>query len=320
MNVTHIMHQGPRAHPIINQGLLALGADITVSRDYISLGETIIKASNNIRQHANDSDLIFVGRRGDHESWLDKDELWGKVIWYDFEDFQTFDNDIVRKAAVYVKRSVVTQDRKLVKLEVGNKRILPIDYCILDEYLGYHAHRTYNIACLFGPNNRLGNRRKALMGHIRQANIPNSYIGSNCSTEQYGSHARNAISFSKSNNCFLEYMEILGQSKIVATAYPQKHDGDSRTWEAIASGAMVLLDTSYIPTTNPLIDSEHCLRFDASDNESITAAIDRARYYLENDAERLTIAKTGYEYAMRFHRPSNRLRYILSNFPHPLFV
>lgn len=318
--IAHIQHRGPRAAPIINQGLLQSGIDFQTDTPYISLGKKIVEKCDNIRDVANESSLIFVGRRGDHESWISKDNLWGKVIWYDFEDYCTYDPDIVKKSLLYVKRSVVTQNRQLIKLDVGSKKIIPIDYCVLDEYLGHQSERQYSVACLFGERNRLGIRRNNIKQALKDANFANAFIGTTCSPSNYGSHARNAIKHDAQDNCFLDYMKVLGSSKVVVSAYPQNHDGDCRTWEAMASGALVVLDTCYIPTNHKLEDNYHILRYNAESMLDISRVIKRIDELLKDDYAREKIANNGYEYAIRHHRPVNRLQYIVDNLPEPFLI
>jgi len=107
-----------------------------------------------------------------------------------------------------------------------------------------------------------------------------------------------------------DYFKLLKRSRIVVTCNPDPWEGDHRTWEAFASGALVFVDKMYTPTTHPLIDGKHCIFYDLSDTglRELRALI---LYYLKHTAEAETIAKAGHEFTMKYHRTSNRIDEIL---------
>jgi len=107
-----------------------------------------------------------------------------------------------------------------------------------------------------------------------------------------------------------DYFKLLKRSRIVVTCNPSRWEGDHRTWEALASGALVFVDRMWTPLRHPLIDGEHCIFYDLSDIglQELRAMI---LYYLKHTAEAETIAGVGHEFAMKHHRTSNRIDEIL---------
>ena len=107
-----------------------------------------------------------------------------------------------------------------------------------------------------------------------------------------------------------DYFRLLKRSRIVVTCNPTKWEGDHRTWEAFANGALVFVDRMWTPLTHPLIDGEHCIFYDLSDIglQELRAMI---LYYLKHTTEAEVIARKGHEFTMKYHRASNRIDEIL---------
>ena len=64
------------------------------------------------------------------------------------------------------------------------------------------------------------------------------------------------------------YLEHNRNAKIVVTCNPSFWDGDFRTWEAMASGALVFVDQMHVPVAYPLIDGVHLIIYDNHDRET----------------------------------------------------
>lgn len=106
------------------------------------------------------------------------------------------------------------------------------------------------------------------------------------------------------------YFGLLKRSRIVVTCNPSRWEGDHRTWEAFANGALVFVDRMYTPMTHPLIDGEHCIIYDLSD-DGLRILQERILYYLDRTDKAERIAKAGHEFTMKYHRASNRIDEIL---------
>jgi len=107
-----------------------------------------------------------------------------------------------------------------------------------------------------------------------------------------------------------EYFKLLRRSRIVVTCNPSKWEGDHRTWEAFANGALVFVDKMWTPMTHPLINYVHCIFYELSDKglKNLKAKI---LYFMEYYEEAEIIARTGHEFTMKYHRTSNRIDEIL---------
>ena len=107
-----------------------------------------------------------------------------------------------------------------------------------------------------------------------------------------------------------DYFRLLRRSKIVVTCNPDKWEGDHRTWEAFANGALVFVDRMWTPLVHPLIDGKHCIFYDPSD-EGLEELQKRILYFLQETDHAEEIARAGHEFTMKYHRASNRIDEIL---------
>lgn len=305
MKVVH-SHCESRGSFGVMQGLMAHDHNIIIERDYRSFGKVIIKAGN-VKANLADADIILISDREMYVDEINKMGLWGKTIFYDYRDSYELVQPML-KSKQYFKRSLfVGRERK----PIATDKITPINHCCLDEYYeGYGSPLMYDIGCFFNKQNaNLGFRRRNLLCALEEANMPNSLIGYSTA---HANDARTAISMSRLNNPFFEYLTLLHKCKILFTAQPEPVDGDNRTWECFASRALVFKDISYIPMRNPPINGVHCFTYDATSIDSINEAIDKARYYLSHEDERNKIAMSGHEFIKKYHRPRNRVQDMLA--------
>jgi hypothetical protein len=107
-----------------------------------------------------------------------------------------------------------------------------------------------------------------------------------------------------------EYFRLLKRSRMVVTCNPTRWEGDHRTWEAFASGALVFIDKIYTPMVHPLVDGKHCMFYELSDKGLIELQF-QIIYFLNHPEEAEKIAQTGHEFTMKYHRASNRIDEIL---------
>ena len=92
--------------------------------------------------------------------------------------------------------------------------------------------------------------------------------------------------------------------------------GDSRTYEALAAGALVFVDytESFEAIPHPLLNGTHLFIYYHDYLETLAPLLD---YYLSHEAEREAIALAGYNHLLKYHRAENRLDYALSKaMPH----
>ncbi len=302
---------------MISQGLW-IDPDIEVSfcSPFVSMGNCICAPSDTLEEDLRSADYIF---RADDEHFvapgidelLDSEMLWSKAIYYDFRDTPDIDEHRLRNCCVYVKRSWPIGCLRKPR-EQTDSRLFPMDYGLLNEYFEElpSETKTLDIACLFPPNPGNGTRRYRMLEELIAARrrFGPSHIGNPTTSAHEG---RRAILRSPEDNPWVSYLRTLKQSRIVFTARPDNWDGDSRTWEAFASGAMVFMDRSCIPDAYPFIHERDCFIFDAQCRESIRNAIEMAVHYLAHESERSEIARRGYRFALAHHKPQDRVNRIL---------
>lgn len=103
---------------------------------------------------------------------------------------------------------------------------------------------------------------------------------------------------------FEQAADVLSQSKIVFNI-SMLDDINMRTFEAMSTGSFLL--TNWIPTIEDLFtDGVHLSLY--RNEESM---IEKARYFIENEQARQTIAEAGYKEVMEKHTFKNRIEHIL---------
>lgn len=303
--ICHIANRG-RGSMSITQGLLQLGLPFETSQTHSSLGKVVkeSKPLDDFRKYG-----LILCANSDFAKQFDIQKVWDRVAFYEYRDSCQVDKRMLAFARRYFKRSVFCgPERKPIP-----EPVIPLNHCVMDEYVldGEDCDRKFDIGCFFDKDNwRLGHRRKNMLETLEEAKLGNSLIGVSTSHAQ---KARLAITGNEDTKNFIQFLKMMKQCKIIFTAQPEKVDGDNRTWEALASGALVFADYSFIPTPNPLVNEEHFVLYDASDKRSILNAIEKAKWFLKHDQKRKEIAKKGYQHVMKYHRCCNRVQFILDH-------
>jgi hypothetical protein len=285
-----------RASFIITEGLIDLGIFFNQDYDYYVYGKLIKKK---FPPKLCDYDMILTCR---YDKILD--DFWHKVVVYDYRDDCRPIPILYKNAPLYFKRSISCGgDRKLI-----SERVVPLNHSSLSTYFLPSQLKQYNIGCFFDINNaQLGMRRRNILTCLMRENFPNSLVG--YSTD-FGNNARLAVSKGK-DSAFYNYLVKMHQTKIIFTAQPEPVDGDNRTWEALSSRALVFADYSYIPTPNMIEDGVHYIKYNATNEESINEAINKAKFYFANEEAGVKIANAGYKHIREYHMPVNRVRQII---------
>lgn len=306
MLITHLFdhNQGSRYHLMINHGLMASSlVGFIASRDnVISLGKIIgPKTTDNLQMLLENSDLIFRAsyshfRDPKIDEVMDRKGLWHKTIYYDFSDTDRVDQTPYEQCRLYVKR-VPT--------------IHPVhycDYCLMPEYFPpIGLNRSLNVVYLFNPRRDAYNEQmRYQVGQMLMTyDLPKpSIIGA--TTLSKGDNGRRAIFEPfKPPNPFWRYINTLGTSRVVWTCAPDHLGGDSRLWEAFGSGALVVTGES--ARRYGFIDNEHCIMYNTS---TIGRAVGKVQAMLK-DGSWVDMAKCGQDYAVKNHKPVDRVDAIL---------
>lgn len=306
MKIVHLFNpeRGSRYPLMIAQGLLETPlSEVAHNAPVVSLGEMIVRPSANIRQEIVEADLVF--RAGDaHFGIPSLDRLldWSKVIYYDFKDTTEIEQQRLEQCRLYVKRTWTG---------TGAAKLMPVPYGILNEYTGPPAgHRDIDLVYLFPAVNRPGvANRYRVYEILSRAGIHNSIIGNMTITDGSG---RRAILEPPAGNGFIKYRELLSRARVVWTCQPNHSGGDSRVWEALTSGALVVTDWPVSNIAHAPVDGKHALIYDGSSEKSILETIERVKELLWNERRELKrIARAGKRLGQAHHTAFHRVRKIL---------
>lgn len=285
-------------------------------------------------------DFVIVGHKhhydmyddpkGDAERDFYEKVLAGakNIVIYDYHDCWDIPSKLLETCLVYFKR--VWPYSSSVNDSMTQGKVFPLDYGILKPYadlvpVDYYRDRYIDVACMFTPGKQT--KRGCLVTAVR--NYPN--WGDRCITDntncgtKYDAHnaifrrapfANGDMFENEGNRSFswwYVYLQELHRAKVVLTAFSDAQEGDSRTWEAHASGALVIRDISKIPSPYPFEEGKHCFYFDASKAHEIDRAVRLADYYTlpEHEEERAKIASAGYAHAMQYHTSKARIGYMM---------
>src|SRR5579862_8969028 len=239
-----------------------------------------------------------------------KDRYKERTIFLDYDD----DPRMIYDAGdfrwrLYFKRSYVDREHGCV-MDYAELPVLATAYCVVDAMCetpdGYDDRRSIDISCLFedtvidSPCFRLARGR--LLTFAKRLSSDKHLAMQIGTVSECGPVGRSGID--------PKYRQCLYDSKIVLHANPDPWEGDSRLWEALASGALVFVDRMHAPIRHPLIDGEHLIFYDLSDDGM--AILERKIVaYLADDRERQRIGTQGREFALKHHRSINRITEII---------
>ena len=311
-----LTQDGCRFPMMIVEGLQSyLGAkDILIcDKDWYVLAKPILKANFKFSD-LKDCDFIFLPAREhyykqDVIQYIDSKRLWNKVVVIDFKDSGKIEKDYLSKCYRYFKRS--WPRNRVKEFFYKYKNIYPLNFSCLsaykeisDKYLG--RSKKIDIGCYFNITSK--GRRGNLVRCARDEDWgPVKTVLNRATNAAWGE-----ITDSPENNSWVTYYrDYICNSKVILTASHEDWQGDSRTWEAVISGALVFLDKTSIPTEN-YFNNKHVIEFDSTKRESIKNMFGKVKHYLHNKQTMQKISKNCREHAIRYHMPKNRIEYIFS--------
>lgn len=239
-----------------------------------------------------------------------KDKYKEKTILLDYDDSPRFiyDADDFRWR-LYFKRSCVDREAGKV-IDYGALRVLPTAYCAVDDMcdppLCDDSGRTIDLSCLFDDN--ILDSPYFMLARGRLLKFAKRFAAKHDISAQIGTVSDcGPVGRSRIDP---NYKRCLYKSKIVLHANPDHWEGDSRLWEALASGALVFVDRMFARIKHKPIDGEHLVFFDLTD-EGLEALEQKLVYYLANGSERARIGAQGREFVLAHHRSIHRANEII---------
>ena len=95
------------------------------------------------------------------------------------------------------------------------------------------------------------------------------------------------------------YLSTMRRAKVVVTCNPTGWEGDFRLFEALSSGALVMVDRMGTPYHHPLIDGEHVVYYDHTNK---TDLLDKLTHALNRPHWARKVGVKGYAHVLRHHR------------------
>jgi len=195
-------------------------------------------------------------------------------------------------------------------MDYGGLPILPTAYCAADSICdpppGWEGTRGIDVSCLFDDwvTDALWSRRARgrLLTFAKRLAASHDFTMQVGTVSSAGPAGRSGID--------LRYRQCLYDSRIVLQANPDSWEGDARTWEALASGALVFVDRMQAPIENPLVDGEPLVFYDLTD-DGMTRLEQQVVHFLGDDRERQRIATQGTEFVLGHHRSIHRVEAIV---------
>jgi len=179
--------------------------------------------------------------------------------------------------------------------------VLPMTYTIADAYVRpkfkFFGGRPYEVVTTLRGHAHDPTRLR-VRGWVEEY-CKSRKLDRKCVLGQVNSASRTVVSTS--------YLESMYQGKIVVTSNPSGWEGDFRLMEAIASGAMIMVDTMHVPRPHPLIHDKHLVYYSNQNKSDLFLKLDK---YREDAALARRIAITGYLHCMKFHRAVNLADYV----------
>lgn len=235
-----------------------------------------------------------------------KDKYKEKTILLDYDDSPDiiYDADDFRWR-LYFKRSCVDRENGRV-MNYAGLSVIPTAYGVVDAICeppaGHDNRRSLDVACLFDddvidtPWFKLARGR--LLKFAKRLAAERGLAMQIGTVSECGAIGRSGI-----NQAYKQY---LYDSKIILHANPDPWEGDSRLWEALASGALVFVDRLHAPIRHPLIDAQHLLFYDLTD-EGMANLEQKIIHYLADEQARRRIGQQGREFVLNHHRSIHRV-------------
>lgn len=248
------------------------------------------------------------------------------VDYNDWTDLRDVPANILHNVYKYFKRSVVYKpgcenspwfinDGNVINWNLGPKNakitypreILPINYGIRTDYIEYdkdykQSGYIYDICCMFEGYAWEGGLRSVVPHAVRQYKGIKKYVGMIKMENNLDRYA----------NINTLYYGVMKHSKIIVTINAQYFEGDTRLWEALLTGNLVLCDRMFTPEMHkhPLIDRTHLVYYDSVEHLNTLV-----QYYTldVNEHERNRIGQCGREHVLKYHKYSDRAYEILEH-------
>lgn len=277
-----------------------------LTREYYLIKQGLENHSNiKLVNNEEDSDFVFYLYYTRKKNQTEKPKQYDpeKTVVIDFHDNPHWLFDVKCKA--YFKRSWLDMKDKGIyttrKSISWPEHFHPISFAIMDEFIIEKEYkRNCLLSCTLKANKKNLNRYRVL-NLLKTMNLKGNI--------QIGKYNKGAMKGWLDDH-MKDYFRHLKKSRIVVTCNPGKWEGDHRTWEAFANGALVIVDRMHTPLEPPLIDGRHCFFYEPT-NRGLRRLREIIEYFMKDIKLAERIANQGHEFTMEHHRSVNRIDEIL---------
>ena len=196
--------------------------------------------------------------------------------------------------------STLHHQRSPKNADRGALTFLPLAYGLWDNYtqgLLLGRPRTYDVVCTVRGHAEIQPSRTRVVQWLEE--FKSSNLQRRVLVGDTGGHRRKVDT---------TYFDLMQKARIVVTANPSAWTGDFRTYEALATGALVFVDELHTPAPFALKDAEHLIVYDTHDKVGF---FKKLTFYIEHPAEASRIAANGLHFVLTHHRSLSRIDYIL---------
>lgn len=156
------------------------------------------------------------------------------------------------------------------------------------------TEKTLDVFALFGNTHPI---RERIVKFLLEQNLLNSYIGIDTGALPWQNDARFTIPPLMG---YENYLKKMASAKINIVL--RGHGRDTvRYWEVMSFATLMLVKDPGIIIPHPFVDKVHCVYFKEEQD-----LLEKIRYYLLHESERIAIAEAGKEHCLKYH--TNRAR------------
>lgn len=286
----HVVRAGVRFYYLVREGLLR--------HPMINLVEDPYKA---------DAVVWLPESARWHKTECNASALKHKTIVLDEGDGpQLFDDNrgLKVKWLLYYKRSFVRRQngafRGYMPYLHHKGEVLPMTYTIMDAYIR-HTFPTMKERVM-----EIVSTLRATTSDPTRSRVVN-WIKDYCDSRNVQKCVAGSVNSGNRPRISAKYMHQMYGARIIVTSNPSAWEGDFRLMEAISSGALIFVDTMFVPRPYHLVQNEHIVYYDSHNQSDLYYKLDLYRQYPEK-ARRIAIA--GYLHALKYHRAVNLIDYV----------
>ena len=236
----------------------------------------------------------YLGTRHNISHWIGK--FTAGVKRFHFTIREDILRALITEVIIQQQQQQQQQWPKILRTQLLNKKsddfVVSDDNALLVLSPTVSWHRPLDVAHYWNPGESMAWWRSAVSFAMRTLLVPRNISVFTDTIGQRGRVGR--------TNANLDYVKSLLQHKIVVVCQRDNYEDHLRLFEALLSGALVMTDPM-LDLPPGLVDGESIVIF-----RGLGDLIKKILFFLENDEERMKLAKRGLQAALQRNRESHR--------------